>query len=837
MDDWDEQKPAFLPYRPLVPAAVAFACGILTRETLALPPSGVWVALCLAVAAFPAFAWFELRSAAPVALWLAVAGAGWVRLDLAGEPRGPDHISRFLGEEPTLVKLRGVVASDPEVRVLPPMPLSGDSKWLATESRQTRFDLDCHAACVDAQWRPLSGRVRVVEHEACGDPPYGYGYRVVAVGMARLPTGPSNPGQVDGSALLRRRGIDATLSVGEGGVAVEEPGGGGPWATVYALRSSLRARLRTTLAPDHRSAALLCALVLGDRTELDDDLEEAFARTGTIHLLAVSGFNVAIVAWVVWLAAALTGLGRRLAGALALCTVVAYALVSGAPPSVVRAAVMTGAFVLGIMGRRQPDAVQAVALAALVLLVLRPFDLFNAGFQLSFAAVLGIVLLSGDLRGLLRPRKSLLDQMAGDEEPSRWARWRRTCHERAAAFTAASTAAWLGVLPLGVLYFGHYNPATVLVNMVVIPLAGLLTILGFAHTLLAAASHALAWTTASATQGTASFLTGIVFFLDTVLPAHQYCAPPALGWVVAYYALGLTVVCRRRLGLSGTRAATLWVAGILAFLVFSASGRPPQGLEVTALDVQHGNATVLRFPDGSTALYDCGSYGRTDVGRWAAAPALWHWGVRTIDLLVVSHADADHINGIPALLDRFRVGRVVHSPVLGQAEAGRQLLDLLRERGIPASPVQAGDRIVVGNGNALDVLWPMDWSLRLRPNDQNENSLVLRIEHAGRRVLLGGDIERVGATVLLHSGLDLRADVLLTPHHGCANPFSEQLARAVRPSRVICSNRAEHLPPATVAAYEAVGAQVLATCREGAITARIRHGEVEAVGWKKPTGP
>ncbi len=809
------------------------------RETLALPSPGVWAGLCIAVAAFPAFRWLGLPGAASGALWLAMAGAGWVRLDVAEEPHGGDHISRFLGEEPTLVKLRGVVASDPEVRVLPPMPLSGDSKWLGTESRQTRFDLDCHEACVDGQWRSLSGRVRVVEHEARGgDPPYGYGYRVVAVGMARLPAGPSNPGQVDGATLLRRRGIDATLSVGQGGVMVEGRGGsGGLWGTVCALRSSLRAKLRTTLAPDRKSAALLCALVLGDRTEVDDDLEEAFARTGTIHLLAVSGFNVGVVAWVVWLLTALLGVGRRLSGSLVLMVVVAYTLITGAPPSAVRAAVMTGGFVVAILGRRQPNRVQGVALAAIVLLVLRPFDLFNPGFQLSFAAVLGIILLTEDFARVLRPGASLFERVADDQEIGRFRLFVRLAQRKAAGGVAGSLAAWLAVFPLTACYFNLFSPIILIVNLLAVPVAGALTLLGFVHLATAAVVPAVAAVPAAVSQGLSWSLMGTVAFADRVPMAWQYCSAPSLGWVAAYYALGLVVVSRRRLGLSATRAATLWVAGVLAFLLFSRSGRPPEGLEVTALDVQHGNATVLRFPDGSTALYDCGSYGRTDVGRWAAAPALWHWGVRTIDLLVVSHADADHVNGIPALLDRFKVGHVVHSPVLGQAEAGRQLLEMLRKRGIPASPVKAGDRIEVGRGNALDVLWPMDWSLRLRPNDQNENSLVVRVEHAGRRVLLGGDIERLGATVLLHSGLDLRADLLIVPHHGCANPLSEQLARAVRPAYAICSNRADQLPPATVAAYEAVGARLLATCREGAITAQVRDGKVEAAGWKHKTGP
>ncbi len=143
-------------------------------------------------------------------------------------------------------------------------------------------------------------------------------------------------------------------------------------------------------------------------------------------------------------------------------------------------------------------------------------------------------------------------------------------------------------------------------------------------------------------------------------------------------------------------------------------------------------------------------------------------------------------------------------------------------------PAKAGDRIQVGSGNVLEVLAPADWSLRLRPGDQNENSLVVRAEHAGRRILRGADLQQLGVTVLLHGGLDLRSDVLLVPHHGRAMAATSQFAQAVRPAYAVCSVRAGHLPPATVAAYEAAGARVLTTCRDGAVTINTSGERMEA---------
>jgi competence protein ComEC len=315
-----------------------------------------------------------------------------------------------------------------------------------------------------------------------------------------------------------------------------------------------------------------------------------------------------------------------------------------------------------------------------------------------------------------------------------------------------------------------------------------------------------------------------------------YCAAPKLGWIVGYYVLALVFAARGRLRLSGRVTGLAWMAGVLAYLLATSSAPRPKGLEMTVLDVEHGLAVLLRYSDGSTVLYDCGTYGRRDVGRWVVAPALWSRGVRRIDLLVVSHADVDHVNGIPPLLERFPIGRVLHSPALGLASAGRELLGLLDRRGIPHQAAWAGDRFELGRGNLLEVLNPPNWTLLHRYGDPNENSLVLRATHGGRRILLGGDLQQVGAAVLPHLPADVRADVLVVPHHGCAMKYGDAFARAIRPAYAICSNRAEHLAPSTVANYRSVGADVLATCWDGSVTVKIRNGEVQVETFRHREG-
>ena len=828
----DHRQPRWLPYRPLVPAALAFAVGIALREYAALPRGTGWGAALVAILAFPLARAIGARHVATAALGILLVAAGWMRLDMAAGPLPASHVARFARAQPVLAKVRGTIAREPQGYTMPGLPLSGDSTWLSKPVTRQRFLLDVAEAHVDDRWVAACGRLRVTVFEPergqgatlqCGD-------RVVVTGSLRRPRPPTNPGQFDFAAVLRRRGIHAVMGAARDMVHVEARGLG-PWPLGLAehARRAMRDVLSDSLRHRKEAAALLAATLLGERDELDDELEESFRRSGTAHLLAISGLHVGILAWVIWRLTGLAGLGRRTSGLIVLVAVVLYALVTGLTPSVSRAAIVTVALVVAMLGRRQLDPLHATALAALVVLVLRPFDLFQAGFQLSFAAVVGILCVCEELKVALRPVPRLEERLLTLDAMTRWQRTRLWLRRKAVPAVAVSLAAWLGVLPLIAHYFNMFSPVTVLANLLAVPCLVAVVVFGFAHIALASIGSWLGLLPGLAASGATWLLTAVVEGAARVPLGWHHVARPSLGWVVAYYALGLVVVGRRRIGLNGRQAAAIWMAGLLVFLVATAFPPRPDGFEVTALDVEHGNATALRYPDGSTVLCDCGCYGRTDVGRDAAAPALWHWGVRRIDLIVVSHGDVDHINGLPSLIDRFPVGRVVYSPVLPRIEAGQQLLHMLDARGIRHGPARAGDRIVVGDGNRIEVLAPVAWTLDGYGRNQNENSLVVMAEHGGRRVLVPGDIQTIAATVLLRRGAALRADVLMVPHHGCSMANAAEFARAVRPRVAVCSNQADRIVPEVVGAYERAGARVLATCWHGAVTVRIRDGAMEVL--------
>ncbi|NQT85653.1 ComEC family competence protein, partial [bacterium] len=590
----------------MAPAVCAFALGIAIREYTSLPASFAWTVVALSLVAFPVarIARFTKFTLLPLALLLV--GAGWLRLDEAKGPLPPDHVARPLTLDPILVKLRGVVHTDPQAYASPPTPLAAPGSWLGSTFHKTRFQLDVSHVWLDDGWASARGLVRVTVYGPPGD--LRYGDELAVTGRARRPPPATNPGELDLQRVLAHRGVHALMTTDPGNVAILDHHRGGPFQTIaFAARGWFRHLLRETLADDETTAAMLCATVLGDRTALDDDLEADFQHSGTMHLLAISGLHVGIVAGMVWCVTTLFGLNRRTAGGVVLATVCLYALATGMTPSVLRATLVTAAVVVSILGRRLFDPLQATALAAIIILTYNPGDLFHVGFQLSFAAVLAILTLHAHFARSLRVEPTLLERITPPEEESRLARIQFSCVRRVESCFAVSLAAWLGTMPLTALVYHTFSPVTVLANLAAVPLLACVLVLGFAHALLALVSTTLAAAPGLLARLMTRTLAAVVETAADLPLAWTYCSTPAMGWVVAYYVLGALLVAACARGMSGRRAVSIYIAGLLAFTVATLTPSRPDALEVTALDVRHGTAVVLRYPDGSTALYDAGT--------------------------------------------------------------------------------------------------------------------------------------------------------------------------------------------------------------------------------------
>jgi competence protein ComEC len=565
-----------------------------------------------------------------------------------------------------------------------------------------------------------------------------------------------------------------------------QPDAGGMALRRLAARGREAARQSFLRAlPPGTERGLVLAMVLGDRSEIDEATADAFRASGTYHVLALSGAQVALVA-----ALLASGLRRLRAGpwteAIATTAAVsAYAVFVGGDVPIARAAVMAGAVLLGRALEVDVDTGNLLGLAALALLAASPGAASDVGFQLSFGATLGILALTAPLtRGL--PRLPLRLDLA----------------------VAASVAAQCALAPLLAGHFHRLAPAAVLLNIAAVPLSGAVLLAGLG--VLAATPlgfggvvGGLAWLAARALRISGD-LGPLAPWLDLRVPGPSLAA-------LALWAAGLSLLLHGRRAKGFLLLAAMHLAVALGPWSRVADGR----LHLSVIDVGQGDGALLRSPSGRAVVVDAGGSrdSRFDPGERRMAPELWRQGVRQLDAIVLSHAHPDHVGGVPFLLHAFRVGRVYEGPA-APADASWRRLDAALA-GVPRVCVARGARLD-WDGARLEVLGPAPPArapLRVR----NEDSVVLDVGFGEVHFLLSGDVGGEAEDALRPPS----SLVVKVPHHGSRTSSRQPLVTAAAPRLAIVScgarNAFGHPNAEALGRWREAGALVLRTDRDGTL--------------------
>jgi len=572
-----------------------------------------------------------------------------------------------------------------------------------------------------------------------------------------------------------------------------------------------------------RQAAVLAALLVGDRSRLTDRQETDLARSGTMHVLSVSGLHIALVAWMVWVALALTGVPWRTGNVIVILVAFTYAALTGFRAPAVRAAMMIGLYCFAeVIGRRRLI-LNSIAAAALGLLIVDPRLIFDAGFQLSFLAVLGLVLVRPLLERWWEEQPRSAGRILRQRYPTLLERLWWPVRHRARQGLFASASAWLAIMPIIARTFHLVTPVILIANVLLIPLCLPLLLFGFLFLLASAVHPILATPVIWLISLLLDLFDALVAIFADVPGGYFYVPGPSPFWIVVYYAVLLLFVLRRHVGL---RFGPVLIVALLVANVYIYRGLlSPRGdeLRITTLDVGYGCSLCLEFPNGQTVLCDAGARGWPRVGEKVVAPFLWQRGRERIDLLLLSHFHSDHINGVPALLDRFRIGKVVYNRL---PEGGRgaflreRLLARLDLARVPYVGAAAGSRIT-GLPATMQVLNPTPEARLARSLSPNDNSLVVRIDWRGRVLLLTADVQEAGIAHLLATADDLKADFLYVPHQGREVANIAALASAVRPRTAVISIGDGQASPRTREAFRSAGARVRVTGEDGAVVVTL----------------
>lgn len=600
---------------------------------------------------------------------------------------------------------------------------------------------------------------------------------------------------------------------------------------VDGLRGFIVSTFDRRLGPD--GAALSKALVLGDRADFSAAFSDKLRLTGLSHVFALSGMNVAFLIAMVWVLLSAVFVPRGIRLCILLGVVLLYMELGRETPSLVRATLMAAVYIIGTLLHRKPNPLNSVAAAAFLEMLWRPLDIVDAGFALSYLAVLGLLGGYGYLRDAFlklihrsRPRGAL---------------------RAVIDLVAASTAAQIGTLPMIGFMFGRLPLLGALGNIVAVPAFGVLLMWAMVLLLTEAIAPILSPVVASSLDA-ASYFMGTLVDWTASLPLASLSIPPMSPWIAIglYFATAMLL-----LGLAFSRRVWIGAALFLAgnVVVWSVVFTHPKPLcTLSFISVGNGDATLISSSTGTNVLVDTGPAYRDWTAADRIVPFLSEQGIRRLDAVILTHPDNDHIGGAAELIRRLPVDHVYVNGDVSASRTSLQLAIVEQSRGIVEQRLSAGQEMRLSDKTLLIVLSP-DSALLASAVTDNEKSLVIRVQCGKSSALLTADVDSTVEHLLAAWGSTLDVDLVKVAHHGSKVSTGAEFLTLTSPSECVVSagrtNIYGHPHPSVMARLAAFGITVHVTAKEGTVVyasdgKRWRHVEMRAARlarlWKLPYG-
>jgi competence protein ComEC len=855
---------------PLFHAAWLFALGIVIAHSVWLRPAYLLLAL-----APVAFLCVIASVRAQRVAWLSLAFL-WCLLGAWCGEMQPQP-----APAPALAALSDGLVRTVEGTIINAGPMRKEAEQNVEEGNDTaqtqRLDLDVSnvefVTDEEDTQRSVPGGVRLTVRWPDGEAASGFhcGERIRADVRLTQPEVYRDPGTWSRRDYLLDEGITATASVNADRMAVIAPAKRGFACRIAGFQQAASARilalpaamtaLPVSLRPSEDDAIMLAAMVTGDRTYLTHSLRVGFERTGSFHMLVVSGLHLAIVATLIFWIARRLRVPQLPATLMTIAASFAYALFTGFATPVQRSLWMVTLYLVGRLIYRERNVLNTIGFASLCLLAASPRSLFDSSLQMTLVAVVSIggvaaPLLASTVHLYLSATRGLSLVALDVKLPPRQAQFRVMLRMFARAL-ARATQKWLGwglfpwmirfslrcvealvvscivelamALPMAV-YFHRITVFALPVNMLILPLLAVL----LPAALLTLIASFVSTAVASIPAAFAAFLLHLGVRLVHAfgsIAAGDFRVPAPLSLQIAIFCvlLGLAVLLARR----GNQTGAAWQRRFACMAMIGAAGvvvmprpidHPHDALLVEAIDVGQGDSLLVVTPDGKTMLVDGGGFGGGprqapqdfDIGEEVVSPVLWSRGIRHLDVVALSHAHSDHMGGLPRILRNFRPDElwVGNNPPI---DAYKTMLDEAITLGVQLHTLRAGDSAALG-GTQVRVLAPLT-NYQPGPEPSNDDSLVLHVSYQGTSVLLEGDAESpVEQGMLAEEGLE--STLLKVGHHGSITSTRPEFLARVAPQWAVIScglhNRYGHPREEVLAELQSAHVRTFSTDINGA---------------------
>ena len=801
---------------PLIPIFVAYTSGIyLGQFDFPFPSQGLILLLIL----LALWALFMGMKRTQLGSWMAVLfffvlGIFSIRIYL-DPPQSPSHISHFTGFD--RIALEGIVDRPPQ--------RSPDG---------TRLLIRSEKVVLSNRHVPVDGYLLLFLKEE--SEPLCVGNRLRLLCKLYPPRGFHNPGGFSYERYLAFERIhtigflsvkNAYLKIGEG---FKNP----ILLQVEAWRDHIRDFLEKKADPS--SSNIFQALVLGEQENIPEEVKEHFILTGTAHLLAISGDQFGIVAFLsfsllIWILKRsefllLSISIKKLAASITIPCIVFYAFIAGAGISVIRAMIMLITFLFSILFGRERNLLHTLTLAAFLILIFSPPSLFDVSFQLSFLAVLSILyLVPRILEGLRKEGPSLPSETT----------WKKSIWKYIKISLVVTAVASFGTAPFVALHFNRISPIGLVTNLFVIPWVGFVIVpLSLASSILSFFFTPFATFLLNINSFITLILLRVLAFLASFPFASFFVSTPTALEIALFYSLLFLTVHLKKKEAARYLFVGLCVVLVLDFAFWNLKGLFQKNLTMTFIDVGQGDSILIEFPKGKRMLIDGGGlYGdRFDIGKNVIAPFLWNKKIPRIDYLVLTHPDPDHLKGLNFVASHFSIGQFWDNGLRGDSESYFQLVETLLSKKVERFSLNEKTPLQIINGVQISFLNPPGKleSRRVGRNTSffNNHSLVMKLQFKNMRVLLAADIEKEVEYRLMREGYSLRADILKIPHHGSISSSTPLFLERVKPTYAVLSvgeRNIGRLPhPEVIKRYQQIGTRIFRTDQQGAITV-VTDGE------------
>lgn len=795
---------------PLVILAVFLAIGILTQNKLNIP----------------LYAWFSILTLSGISAitlkfykpghsfifitmaLLSFASLGGIRM-LDHKTLPPNDISNIIKQPDTIAALKGTILNKPRIMHQP--------DWLFKNYKfydpSTTFYLSVDSILSNNEFKPSCGTVKVYVSQPTLN--ISAGDKIELLCKLNTFNSASNPGQFDSKKYMNNNNVYLAASArSSSNIKILDKNSGILQTSKTLIQSFTSANLLDNIN-DQQNQSLLNALLLGNRAGISRKTTQAFRQTGLLHFISLSGLHVGILLGFVWFTINPVVQSKSLKAAICLIIICIFLLAVPPRAPTVRACIIAAFFCISVFFKKHPSPFNSLSLGFIVLLMIKPTDIFSPGFQLSFACVTGILLFSKPIY------RYLLAIIKSNNKIILWS----------IGLLSTGIAAWIGGAGILIFHFNSINLLAPLWTVIAFPFIAAILCLGTLKIIISAILPTVAIALAYPITFIVNITISIVHMLANTLSGQFITGSINPTWTLLYY-LMIILFAFRFLIRPNFRKLLFFLTTLtltVGITINVYQNKKPQDLILSVMDVAAGQSIILQS-NGKNYIFDAGSLNISNCGDKIINPFLNHVGITNFQSGFISHDDIDHFNGLPEIIKNNDIERIFLNISLVEkqpaSKPSKRLLNFLEKNSVDVEITRSG-RLEIENLD-IKLLWPIKYDPLLSDNCLSN---VYLLEHANRKILLCSDIEKDIQNKIIALYPDLKADIMILPHHGSSSTISEKFINHINPSIAVSSCSKRYLKKV----YMFPNANNYNTAQHGCVTIKIdKNSNIEVITFIKP---